>query len=63
MKKLLNAIPLLIALALIAYACTRTASQVPNQTVSTASALEVWQVKPSSVYAPSVILVIQAIRG
>lgn len=59
MKRLLNAIPLFIALALIAYACTRTASQVPNQTVSTASALEVWQVKPGSVYDGDTLRVVK----
>ncbi len=51
LRKLLNAVPLLIALALIAYACTRTSSQSPSSTVTSAAAdFPIWQVKEGSVY-------------
>ena len=51
MKKLLNAVPLLIALALIIYASTRTSSQSPSSTVTSAAAdFPIWQVKEGSVY-------------
>jgi endonuclease YncB( thermonuclease family) len=45
-RKFLNALPLLIALSLIAYACNRTQSQSPSQSQS----LPTCEIKPNSVY-------------
>lgn len=46
MKKLLNALPLLLAIFLIFYACNRTQSQSPSQSQS----LPTCEIKPNSVY-------------
>ncbi len=60
MKKLLNSLPIAIALALITYTYSdRTASQSPNKNVSTASELAVWQVKPGLVYDGDTLRVIK----
>lgn len=57
MKKLLNALPLLIAIFLITYAYNRTQSQSPSVT-SAAANFPLWQVKPGSVYDGDTIRVI-----
>ncbi|MGH2414912.1 MAG: hypothetical protein ACRDEA_14715 [Microcystaceae cyanobacterium] len=60
MKRLLKAIPLLIALALISQTCSsRTSGISPSKTVSTASELAVWQVKPDSVYDGDTLRVVK----
>jgi endonuclease YncB( thermonuclease family) len=62
MKKLLNALPLLIALLLLAYSCSRSPSNNTSQNPVSSNvpkSSEVWQIKEGSIYDGDTLRVVK----